>query len=121
MTDSEFVEFFFSINCPDHFVSLKIMNSFLKALPKQHNLDIVKKIILNPNFKSYYINIDTYGLRNLLSHFIDIETVPSAQDELVDFISSFEGKDKMNVIRLLYKHIKKPELQRQYTVYMNTQ
>ena len=100
--EKEFLNFFFSDMFPEITISLRVFNNLLKLIPVRKNFAIVKNIINNPNFKSYYVNTNIRVLQEVLSVFID---TTKSQDELSLFISSFEGINKVNVIHLLYKHI----------------
>ena len=114
MNNSDFSEFFFSIEFPEISKSAKIISDLLKEIPVQQNIEIIKKIIENPEFKNYYVNSNIRRIRDILSAFITDNELECIQEELNDFVSKFTGKDKICAIRLLYKHITKTEYKENY-------
>ena len=71
----------------------------------QQNIEIVKRIISTPEFKDYYINSNIRRTRNILSGFLTDAELDVIQDDLNDFVLTFDGKDRIRAIRLLYKHV----------------
>lgn len=114
MKESKFVEFFFSDVFPEITISLKVLNCLLKQIPNWNDFEIVKSIINNSNFKSYYINTSTQRLQEVLASFINVDARIMLQDEINSFILSFDGRDRINVIHLLYKHITRDNIKNEY-------
>lgn len=114
MCTSQFVSFFFSTDFPEFSISLQIFYNLFKIIPIQQNVEIVKKIVLNPEFKGYYVNNNKYRVRSVLSMFIKNSDLSEIQCEIHNLIQSFEEKEQIEMIRLFYKHITDPILSEQY-------
>lgn len=105
LNNEEFVKFFFSTDYPDREISLKVLNDLLACIHVDENFEIVKRIINNKNFEGYYINSSTYSISNFFAHFIDKDKSECTQNQIHEFITSFEGKDRIHTLRLLRKHL----------------
>lgn len=119
MSNENFAEFFFSTDFPEISLSSKIVSESLKNSPPLHNLEVVKKIIINPEFKGYYINSNVRRLQSIFSTFINNTSDEETQDEINEYILSFEGKERINVLRLLYKHVKNTEYMDKHKKYIS--
>ena len=105
MNNDKFSEFFFSTEFPEISKSSVVISELVKKAPMQQNLEIIKRIISRPEFKDYYINSNIRRTRSILSAFLTDAKLDVIQDELNDFVLTFDGKDRIRAIRLLYKHI----------------
>lgn len=114
MKESTFVEFFFSYDFPEMIISLRVLNSLLKIIPNWNDFEIVKNIINNPNFKNYFINTNIKQLQEAIACFISDDAQTALQDEIDSFILSFNGNERIAVIRLLYKHITRDTTKNEY-------
>ena len=104
-SNKDFVEFFFSTDFPETTTSLKVLDQLLSIVSMENNFEFITNIIHSKNFKSYYINANTHKLRNVLFNFIDKNIITDIQSEISNFILSFDGKDRINITRLLKKMI----------------
>ena len=103
--DEGFIEFFFSIHFPDFRQSTAALHEILKIIPKRHDLDIIDRILHSKDFFNFYANSNVRKLQDIVSYFWD-DTAPEAVDEKVNtIIMSFEGKERVAALRLLYKRI----------------
>lgn len=103
--DDEFVEFFFSTLFPDFRQSTTALLDILKIIPKSHRIDIINKILHSSNFHDFYANSNVRKLQDIISYFWD-DNAPEPVDEKVNsIIMSFEGKQRVTALRLLYKRI----------------
>lgn len=105
MNNDKFSEFFFSTEFPEISKSSVVISELVKKAPMQQNIEIVKRIISTPEFKDYYINSNIRRTRNILSGFLTDAELDVIQDDLNDFVLTFDGKDRIRAIRLLYKHV----------------
>ena len=103
--DEEFTNFFFSIHFPDFRESTATLHEILKTIPKSHDLDIVDKILHSKDFFNFYANSNVRKLQDIISYFWD-DNAPEPSDEKISaIIASFEGKQRVAALRLLYKRI----------------
>lgn len=100
-----FVDFFFSTDCPEWGLSMKILSILMRRLTFMHDFEIVKKIVDREEFWDYYKNVNTHALSMMLDQFVACEELEEIQDEINRFISMFDGKKKICVIRLLRNSI----------------
>lgn len=110
--NGDFVDFYFSIDQPEHSLSIKIFDRLLKNLPKREKIDIVQKIVNSSNFEKHYVNLNTRSVQRILSAFIISES-EGAQEQLTSIIHSFDGLRKLHAIRLLYRHVKNDNLEKE--------
>lgn len=109
LSDDDFVAFFFSTEFPSISQSTRVLHDLLKIIPKHPCLDIIDRILHCNNFKDYYVNSNTRKVRNIMSRFIgDVEN-DITQEKIYNIITSFEGKERISALRLLYKHVNLPE------------
>lgn len=105
-SNDDFVEFFFAVDFPEWRISLKVITDLLSSITVREDFEIVKKIINNKNFKEYYVNSNTNTISTLLSCFIgDRFKHEDAQRQIQEFINLFDGKERIQVLRLLRKHV----------------
>ena len=55
----------------------------------------------------------------ILAAFINEDSQTTLQDEINSFILSFEGKDRINTIHLLYKHVTRDSVENEYKKYIS--
>ena len=108
--DADFMDFYFSIEYPEHSLSIKIFDRLLENLPKREKFYIVQNIVSSPNFETHYVNLNTRSVQRILSAFIISEN-EGVQEQLAGVINSFDDLRKLHVIRLLYRHIKDSNLE----------
>ena len=99
--DVDFINFFFSVEFPETSTSLKILDQLLSLIPQKNDFEFIKNIIQSSEFKHYYINSNTYKLKNVIKNCVDKEKLTFIQSDISNFILSFEDKDRINVTRLL--------------------
>lgn len=117
--DEGFIEFFFSIHFPDFKQSTFALHEILKTIPKCHNLDMIDKILHSKDFFNFYANSDVRKLQNIISYFWD-NNAPEPVDEKVNsIIMSFEGKQRVAALRLLYKRMGGFENVGEYKEFLN--
>ena len=103
--DEVFIEFFFSIHFPDFRQSTTVLHEILKILPKSHDLDIIDRILHSNDFFNFYANSNVRKLQEIISYFWG-DNAPEAADEKINtIIMSFEGKQRVAALRLLYKRM----------------
>lgn len=105
LKNKSFIDFFFSTECPEWRLSMKILSKVIKRLTFFHDLEIVKGIIDREGFWKYYANVNTYELGMLLDQFISCEELEDIQNELNGFICTFDGRERVCVTRLLRNSI----------------
>ena len=108
--NDDFIEFYFSIEYPEHALSIKIFDRLLEKLPKRQKIAIVQNIVSSSNFENHYVNLNTRSVQRILSAFIVAEN-QGVQEQLTCIIHSFDGIRKLHAIRLLYRHIKDSKLE----------
>ncbi len=108
-SDEDFITFLFSIEFPSVSQSIHVLHDLLKVLSPYHSLDIVDRILHSEHFADFYVNTNTRKVRNIISYFIgDVESEVS-QEKIYNIIMSFEDKERIFALRLLYKHVSVPE------------
>ena len=105
LKNKEFVNFFFSLECPEWRLSMRILSRCMRNLTITHDFEIVEGIIDREAFWQYYANTSTYELGMLLDQFISCEDLDEIQEELNRFIATFDGKKRISIIRLLKSNI----------------
>lgn len=103
LSSNEFVENFFSLNCPEWRLGLKILNNLLQKLSVCQAIEIVKRIVNQKNFWNYYVNVSKYDLEKLFNQLIYNEKKDAIQKNINKLVDSFEGKKKIDMIGLLKK------------------
>ena len=107
--DNNFIEFFFSIHFPSRAESSCILSDLLKIIPQYQNLDIVDNILHCSNFKQYYVITNTQKVKNIISYFVGDVKDKVSQEKIYNIIMTFEGKERIIALRLLYKYVVSPE------------
>lgn len=105
LKNKSFVDFFFSIECPEWRLSMRILSKLMKSLSFAYDFEIVKGIIDREGFWQYYANVNTYELGMLLDQFISCKELEEIQNELNGFICTFDGRKRVCVTRLLRNSI----------------
>jgi len=105
LKNQSFIDIFFSTECPEWRLSMRILSKLMKSLSLIHDFEIVKGIIDREGFWKYYANVNTYELGMLLDQFISCEELENLQSELNGFICTFDGRKRVCVIRLLRNSI----------------
>ena len=103
--DDGFIEFFFSTLFPDSRQSITALHEILKTIPKSHDLDIIDKILHSKDFFNFYANSNVRKLQDIISYFWDDNAPEPADEKVNSLIMSFEGKQRVAVLRILYKRI----------------
>lgn len=103
--NDDFVKFFFSTDFPDFGTSTRVLHDLLKIIPKSFDLEAVGRVFRCDDFMSFYINSDVRRLQSILSYFIDDEKFETIDQKLYSIIMSFEERERVAVLRLLYKHL----------------
>lgn len=104
-SDEDFITFLFSIEFPSVSQSIHVLHDLLKVLSPYHSLDIVDRILHSEHFADFYVNTNTRKVRDILSFFICNTESKTSQEKIYNIIMSFDGRERIFAIRLLYKHI----------------
>ena len=112
LQNNDFIDFYFSIDYPEHALSIRIFDRLLEKLPKSENISMVRNIVSSPNFENHYVNLNTRSIQRIFSAFIVPEN-QSVQEQLADIVHSFDGLKKLHTIRLLYRHIRDSKLEKE--------
>lgn len=99
--NEEFIGFFFSIDCPEWRLSLKIIKELVGKISIKNGIEVIKNVILRDDFWNYFANVNTYDLCHVFDFFIKCEELESVQRDIDQIINAFEGKKKIHAIRLL--------------------
>jgi len=103
--DDGFIEFFFSTHFPDFRQSINALHEIMKTIPKSHDLDIIDKILHSKDFFNFYANSNVRKLQDIISYFWDDNAPEPADEKINSIIMSFEGKQRVVALRILYKRI----------------
>lgn len=118
--DDDVVEFFFSTNFPDFRHNAQVLYELLHIIPQSFDVDVVNRILHCNDFHSFYINFNVRKLQSILSYFIDDENNELIDEKLYTIIMSFEGRNRIIALRLLYKHLGASRHLREYKEFIKS-
>ncbi len=102
--NDDFIAFFFSTEFPQISQSTRALCNLLNIVPKHAELNIIDRILHSNDFQSYYINSNVRRVQEIITFFMDDVDSEITQEKIYSIIMSFEGKERISAIRLLYKH-----------------
>lgn len=118
ISNDDFINFFFSTDFPSISQSTHALCNLLRIIPRYPDLDIIHKILHSKNFQDYYVNSNVRKQQEIISYFVcDVETKP-AQERLHDIVMSFEGRERIAALRLLYKHVDSSQYIEEYKAFL---
>lgn len=118
LSDKTIVQILFSIHWPDYKLTLRELSKLCDLLPLSTNSEIVYKILDEPKFFDYAVNIRFNDLRHLIECFLskDEDTLNKIQT-LIDGTEDFHKK--VILLRLFYQHITGKTNQQKYKDFLS--